>query len=83
MSLYAMAFMGMTPFGALIAGALAGRLGAPNTVLIGGVACLCAAAWFASRRGAFRREVRPIYIRLGILPEVADALQTTTDRPRT
>ena len=83
MSLYAMAFMGMTPFGALIAGALAGRIGAPNTVLIGGIACLLTAGWFASRRGAFRREVRPIYIRLGILPEVADAIQTATDRPRT
>ena len=48
MSFYTMAFMGITPFGSLLAGGLAHRIGAPHTLLFGGVGCLVAAAWFAS-----------------------------------
>ena len=36
MAVYSMMFMGMAPFGALLAGVLAGRLGAPATVAAGG-----------------------------------------------
>src|SRR5262249_20122805 len=39
MSLYSMMFMGMAPFGALLAGLLAGRFGAPTAVVAGGAAC--------------------------------------------
>jgi MFS family permease len=37
MSFYTMAFMGMIPFGALLAGWVAHHLGVPTTVLIGGI----------------------------------------------
>jgi MFS family permease len=70
MSFYAMAFMGMVPFGSLLAGLLAGRIGAPRTVILGGLACLLAAAAFARALPALRAQVRPIYVRLGIVPEV-------------
>src|SRR5205807_6101794 len=46
MAVYSMMFMGMAPFGALFAGALADRMGAPLTVTVGAVACLGAAAIF-------------------------------------
>jgi len=83
MSLYAMAFMGMSPFGSLLAGTLASRIGAPATVMLGGMACLGAAAWFYSRLPTIRELVRPIYIRLGIIPEVATGLQSATElRPK-
>jgi len=83
MSLYAMAFMGMAPFGSLLAGTLASRIGAPTTVMLGGIACLGAAAWFYSRLPMIRDLVRPIYVRLGIIPEVATGLQTATElRPK-
>ena len=82
MSFYMMAFMGMTPFGSLVAGALASRVGATATVLVGGVAALGAAAWFARERSSFRREIRPIYVRLGIIPEVAEGLRSATDQRR-
>ncbi|HEX7090826.1 MAG TPA: MFS transporter [Longimicrobiales bacterium] len=83
MSLYTMAFMGMAPFGSLLAGTLASNIGAPATVMIGGIACLGAAAWFYSRLPAIRALVRPIYVRLGIIPEVATGLQTATElRPK-
>ena len=46
MALYSMMFMGMAPFGALLGGALADRIGAPLTVGIGAVACMAGAFWF-------------------------------------
>jgi MFS family permease len=49
MSFHAMAFFGMAPFGGLASGALAEAIGAPATVLAGGVATLVAVAWFAPR----------------------------------
>jgi len=83
MSLYTMAFMGMAPFGSLLAGTLASNIGAPATVRIGGIACLGAALWFQHKLPAIRALVRPIYIRLGIIPEVATGLQTATElRPK-
>jgi MFS family permease len=51
MSFYTMAFMGMGPFGSLLAGTLASWLGAPMTVLLGGIATVLGAAVFASRVG--------------------------------
>jgi MFS family permease len=62
MSLYSMMFMGMAPLGSLLAGALAGRLGAPRTVAAGGVICVIAAAIFASRLPSLRVEARRLMI---------------------
>lgn len=42
MSFYMMAFLGMAPFGSLLAGSLASRIGAPNTLVVSGLACLLA-----------------------------------------
>src|SRR4029078_4008375 len=61
MSFYTMAFMGTAPFGSLIAGAGAERIGAPRTLLFGGIGCILGAAWFATSLPALRRDVRPIY----------------------
>ena len=68
MSIYTMAFLGTTPVGSLMAGALAGRIGPRLTVLIGGVACLAGAALFARALPGLRRQVAPHYARLGIPP---------------
>src|SRR5262249_8071970 len=59
MSFYTMAVMGTAPFGSLIAGALAGRIGAPWTIAGGGLLCAAASGWFALQLPALRREVRP------------------------
>jgi MFS family permease len=56
MAVYSMMFMGMTPFGALAAGSLAERFGAPATVGAGGLACAAGAALFATRLKSLRRE---------------------------
>jgi MFS family permease len=68
MSYYTMAFMGMAPFGSLLAGIMADAIGAPVTVIANGSVVLLGAAWFATRLPAVRRELRPIYREMGILP---------------
>jgi MFS family permease len=74
MSFYMMAFLGTAPFGSLIAGWMSSRIGAPETLRIGGLCCAAGALWFSSELPAIRTAVRPIYIRMGILPEVAAGL---------
>ena len=81
MAFYSMAFQGMAPFGSLLAGAAAARIGAPETLIIGGGLCLIASLWFSRELPAIREVVRPIYRELGILPisvgvQQASALQT-------
>jgi MFS family permease len=46
MSFYSMSLMGMVPFGSLLAGAVASRIGAPSTVAAGGLLCLAASLVF-------------------------------------
>jgi MFS family permease len=79
MSFYTMAFMGTAPFGSLLAGTVAERIGAPLTLLFGGLGCIAGALWFARSLPALRRDVRPIYVRIGILPEVAAGIHTTSE----
>jgi MFS family permease len=67
MSYYTMAFVGMAPFGSLLAGSLANAIGAPRTIIVSGAACIAGALWFWSRLPAVRKEMRPIYERLGIV----------------
>ncbi len=68
MSYYTMAFMGMAPFGSLLAGTMATAVGAPWTVVMNGSVVLLGAAWFATRLPALRSQIRPIYREMGILP---------------
>jgi MFS family permease len=72
MSLLAMSLFGTVPLGSLIAGALATRVGAQNTILIGGAICAIAAGLFLRALPEVRRAVRPIYERIGILPKTAE-----------
>jgi MFS family permease len=76
MSFYTMAFLGTAPFGSLLAGWLSTRIGAPRTLMVSGVLCIASAVWFSRELPAIRELVRPIYRRMGILPEVAQGLQT-------
>lgn len=78
MSFYTMAFMGTAPLGSLLAGTLAARIGAPATIAFGGACCITAGIIFSRRLPTLRRLVRPIYHRLGILPEVARGIQAAT-----
>lgn len=83
MSLYAMGFIGVTPIGSLLGGAIAQRFGGPVTVATGGFACLALSFWFGRRLVPLRAQVLPVYEQRGVLPPVAAGLQTATElRPR-
>ncbi|HKD03859.1 MAG TPA: MFS transporter [Terriglobales bacterium] len=62
MAVYSMMFMGMAPFGALIGGALADRLGAPRTIAIGALAAVAGAMWFGSQLPKIRIEARRLIV---------------------
>ncbi len=78
MSYYTMAFVGMTPWGSLLVGALASRFGAPATLVVTGVCCCASAWWFTTRLETVRAAIRPIYQRLGIIPEMAGGIQAAS-----
>ena len=68
MGYYTMAFVGMAPFGSLLAGTLAHRFGAPRTVMMTGSVCLAGAVWFTAELPKVRAVMRPIYQEMGLLP---------------
>src|SRR5471032_1675 len=76
MAFYTMAVMGTAPFGALLAGALASRIGAPWTIGASGVVVAIAGGFSYAQLPKLRAALRPIYIKLGILPEVAEGLKS-------
>ncbi len=62
MSVYSMMFMGMAPLGALMAGSLAGILGAQYTVALGGTACIIGSILFSSRLPILSEEGRKLIV---------------------
>jgi len=86
MSYYTMAFMGMAPFGSLLAGTMAHNIppmpmgfvgktplaGAQWTVILNGLVVVLGAAWFFTHLPALRRVVRPIYEEMGIIPSARE-----------
>ncbi len=70
MSFYAMTFLGAAPLGSLLAGSLASHLGVACVVQLAGVMCIMGSLVFAWRLPAMRKIIRPIYQRIGILPDV-------------
>jgi MFS family permease len=74
MSYYTMAFFGAAPFGSLLAGALAHRIGAPHTVMFTGACCIAGSVWFGLELPKIRKVMRPIYQRMGLLPTREDEL---------
>ncbi|MFZ4483892.1 MAG: MFS transporter [Chthoniobacterales bacterium] len=73
MSFYMMAVIGMAPFGSLIMGSLSEQVGASLTISLGGALCVGAAVWFFTGLEELRAAMRPIYRRVGILPEATNA----------
>ncbi|HTV16727.1 MAG TPA: MFS transporter [Acidobacteriaceae bacterium] len=75
MSYYTAAFVGMAPFGSLLAGSMAQWIGAPRTVMVTGSCCIAGGCWFFTRLRAIRKEMRPIYERLGIIAPLPQPVQ--------
>src|SRR5580692_5299129 len=68
MGYYTMAFFGAAPFGSLLAGMLAHRIGAPHTVMVTGTFCLAGSLWFTLDLPQVNAGMRPIYQEMGLLP---------------
>jgi MFS family permease len=68
MSYYTTAFFGAAPFGSLMAGAMADRIGAPHTVVITGAFCLAGWVWFTRELPKIGAVMQPIYQEKGLLP---------------
>jgi len=68
MSYYTMAFFGGAPFGSLLAGTLAHRIGAPHTVMVTGACCVAGSLWFTLKLPKVKAVMRPIYEQMGLLP---------------
>ncbi len=72
MSYYTMAFVGMAPFGSLLAGSLAHWMGAPRTVMFTGACCLAGCVWFTTELPKIRRVMRPIYREMGLMHDAGE-----------
>jgi len=89
MSLFSMAFVGMAPWGNLLAGAASNALargtgnaaaGASRTLIFAGAIVLIGCARFAFKLPGLRQIIRPIYVQKGILPqEIAAGMQAATE----
>lgn len=80
MSFYTMAIMGSAPFGSLVAGVLAKTIGTPFTILTGGIISIAGAILFLRKLPELKKLVHPIYVKMGIIPEVAEGIQNASDR---
>jgi MFS family permease len=81
MSFFTVAFMGMAPFGSFGAGTMAGIIGPRETLLLGAACCLVGAVIFARHLPQMREKVRPIYVEMGIIKEVAQGMESATEQP--
>jgi MFS family permease len=68
---YTMAFLGIAPLGNLAAGALAKAIGVQATFALNGMICAVAAFWFWRALPSLAAQLRPTYVRLGIITESA------------
>jgi len=70
MSLYTMAFIGVTPFGSLLSGSLAHALGAPRTIAISGMCCIIGALLFVRKLPRLQENLRRVHTKTDVIADV-------------
>jgi hypothetical protein len=80
MSLFTVAFMGMAPFGSIAAGAMSGLIGPRETLLVGSTCCLIGILVYAKNLPQIREKIRPIYIKMSIIKEVAEGVGSASEQ---
>jgi MFS family permease len=80
MSYYTMAFFGAAPFGSLLAGALAQRIGAPHTVFVSGVCCVAGSLWFTFHLSKIDGHIRSSDQVMALEPMSLNPIERKTDR---
>jgi len=81
MGYYTMAFFGAAPFGSLLAGMLAHRIGAPHTVIVTGAFCVAGSLWFTLDLPKVNAGIHPIYQEMGLLPALDMGLIPSQQEP--
>lgn len=79
MSFYTMSFIGMAPIGSLLAGVLAGKIGATGTLMAAGGICIISSILFARKQPLIRSLIHPIYRKIGIIPEIASGIEGASE----
>ncbi len=79
MSFYAMAIMGIAPFGSLLAGSLAKLIGTPATIFVSGMASVAGALFFLKKLPELKKIIRPVYIRMGVITQAEGGIQSTPE----
>jgi len=80
MGFYSMSIMGTAPFGSLMAGGLAKIIGTPWTIFAGGFVTIIGGLFFLRKLPELKAQVRPVYVKMGIIPEVAEGLQLASEQ---
>jgi MFS family permease len=80
MGFYAMALMGIAPFGSLLYGTVANWAGVPCTMMGGGIICAIGALYFERWRPIVRRMARRVCVQKGIIPEIARSIDMESSR---
>ncbi|MCU1228111.1 MAG: major facilitator superfamily transporter [Acidobacteria bacterium] len=78
MAVYSMMFLGIAPFGSLLAGVISNRIGAPYTLAGGGAICIIASLIFGMRLPLLRGEARRLILAQRAVPGEPAAETTPT-----
>jgi len=83
MAIYSVAFMGMAPFGSLLAGWAATHIGVAHTIALSGVFVLAGTALFLLRMKEITAHAAPVYSRMGLREITAEDLKEASEAGRT
>lgn len=78
MSLYTMAFIGVAPFGSLLAGSVASSIGATNTLVAGGIICVIASVIFSGKTPVLVKMIQPACAKAEVGQEIVSGIGTAT-----
>ena len=80
MGYLAMTFTGIAPVGSMFLGSLEKQTGLPAIILISGVSCALGGIIFEYYRPLVRKHARQVYIRKGIIQEIATGIDTAEEQ---
>lgn len=80
MGYLAMTFTGITPIGSMVLGSIEEFTGLPVIILLSGIFCIAGAVLFEHYRPVVRKHARPIYVRKGIIKEIAIGIDSTENQ---
>jgi MFS family permease len=83
MGFYTMTVLGLTPVGSLLSSGFVVLIGSPYTVAIGGLISLVGTLYFIWRLPALLKAARPMLEKAGVLPPIAEGLQSATQISQT